>query len=104
MPMKNRIHEKGDELLIQYSWKDKNWHSIEIVAENKVQQMEIDSEFEFITEHYWGFTKKKTQLLNMKSVIRNGAAIPLKSIGWILILEKFTAGILRPLTNGNPFQ
>lgn len=59
MPMKNRIHEKGDELLIQYSWKDKSWHSIEIVAKNKVQQMEIDSEFEFITEHYWGFTKKE---------------------------------------------
>ncbi|PKF73951.1 YqjF family protein [Chryseobacterium sp. PMSZPI] len=59
MPMKNMIHEKKDELLIKYSWKDKNWYSIRITAENKAQQMEADSEFEFITEHYWGFTKKE---------------------------------------------
>lgn len=58
MPMKNRIHHKEEELLIQYSWKDKNWHSIQITAENKMKPMEADSEFEFITEHYYGFTKK----------------------------------------------
>lgn len=59
MPMKNIIREKDDELLIKYSWKDKSWHSIEIKAETQTQPMEEDSEFEFITEHYWGFTKKE---------------------------------------------
>ncbi len=58
MPMKNSIHEKGKELLIKYSWKDKSWHSIEITAENERLKMETNSEFEFITEHYFGFTKK----------------------------------------------
>ncbi|MBL3547151.1 YqjF family protein [Chryseobacterium sp. KMC2] len=58
MPMKNKICESGNELLIKYSWKDKNWHSIQITAENTAQPMESDSEFEFITEHYYGFTKK----------------------------------------------
>lgn len=58
MPMKNLIHHQEEELLIQYSWKDKNWHSIQITAENKMKPMEADSEFEFITEHYYGFTKK----------------------------------------------
>lgn len=57
MPMKNLINKKGDELLISYSWKDKSWHSIQITAENRAQPMENNSEFEFITEHYWGFTK-----------------------------------------------
>ena len=58
MPMKNQIYEKNNELLIKYSWKDKNWHSIKITAENRANPMVNDSEFEFITEHYYGFTKK----------------------------------------------
>lgn len=58
MQMKNLIHQKDDELLIRYSWKDKNWHSIQIIAENAPRPMEANSEFEFITEHYFGFTKK----------------------------------------------
>ncbi|MDM1555950.1 DUF2071 domain-containing protein [Chryseobacterium indologenes] len=59
MPMKNLIHHKEDELLIRYSWKDKSWYSIEITADKIMQPMETDSEFEFITEHYFGFTKKE---------------------------------------------
>ncbi|MGN7705455.1 YqjF family protein [Chryseobacterium sp. JV274] len=59
MPMKNQIHESGDELLIRYSWKDKSWHSIEIMADRTAKLMEENSEFEFITEHYFGFTKKE---------------------------------------------
>lgn len=59
MPMKNKIHEKDNELLIRYSWKDKAWHSIEITAGNQLLKMEADSEFEFITEHYYGFTKRQ---------------------------------------------
>ncbi|MGL6125833.1 YqjF family protein [Chryseobacterium artocarpi] len=59
MPMKNVIREKDGELLIRYSWKDKSWYSIEIKAETNAQPMEENSEFEFITEHYWGFTKKE---------------------------------------------
>ncbi len=74
MPMKNIIRHQEKELLIQYSWKDKNWHSIQITAENKKQPMEADSEFEFITEHYYGFTKKKIKPQNMKSVTPNGIA------------------------------
>lgn len=59
MPMKNQIDESGDELLIRYSWKDKSWHSIQIMAEAIAKPMEENSEFEFITEHYFGFTKKE---------------------------------------------
>jgi len=60
-PMKNKIHQKGEELLIKYSWKDKTWHSIEITAQNVPLKMESNSEFEFITEHYYGFTKKENK-------------------------------------------
>ncbi|MCA6067856.1 DUF2071 domain-containing protein [Chryseobacterium sp. RG1] len=61
MPMKNSIHQKNEELLIKYSWKDKTWHSIEITAENNPLIMKTNSEFEFITEHYYGFTKKENK-------------------------------------------
>ncbi|MEG0927481.1 YqjF family protein [Chryseobacterium sp.] len=59
MPMKNIIHEKEDELLIKYSWKDKSWHSIQLTTDRIAKPMKADSEFEFITEHYFGFTKKE---------------------------------------------
>lgn len=61
MPMKNILHEENGELLIKYSWKDKIWHSIAITAENQPLKMEANSEFEFITEHYYGFTKKENK-------------------------------------------
>lgn len=61
MPMKNFINEKEGELLIKYSWKDKTWHSIEITAESEQLLMEDNSEFEFITEHYFGFTKRENK-------------------------------------------
>jgi uncharacterized protein YqjF (DUF2071 family) len=61
MPMKNCIREKDKELLIKYAWKDKTWHSIEITAENEPLPMENNSEFEFITEHYFGFTKRENK-------------------------------------------
>lgn len=61
MPMENFINEKDGELLIKYSWKDKTWHSIEITAENELLTMQNNSEFEFITEHYFGFTKRENK-------------------------------------------
>ncbi|MBK1897237.1 YqjF family protein [Chryseobacterium paridis] len=58
MQMKNKIQQKDNKLLIKYSWKDKNWHSIELTAGNDALPMKSNSEFEFITEHYYGFTKR----------------------------------------------
>lgn len=66
MPMKNFINEKEGELLIKYSWKDKTWHSIEITAETGQLPMENNSEFEFITEHYFGFTKRENKTSEYK--------------------------------------
>lgn len=59
MPMQNTIHHTDNEVLIRYSWKDRTWHSITVTAGNNPLPMKPDSEFEFITEHYFGFTKKK---------------------------------------------
>lgn len=59
LKMKNKMEYTDNDLIVTYSWKDKDWYSIQITAESKSQTMEDDSEFEFITEHYWGFTKKE---------------------------------------------
>lgn len=58
LKMKNKMEYTDNDLIVTYSWKDKDWYSMQITAESKSQKMEDDSEFEFITEHYWGFTKK----------------------------------------------
>lgn len=58
MKMTNQMHYSEDDLIVKYSWKDKNWYSMEITAESISRTMEDESEFEFITEHYWGFTKR----------------------------------------------
>lgn len=57
LTMRNSIVEQEGNFLIKYSWKDKNWHCIHIKADNKPLPMDGNSEFEFITEHYYGFTK-----------------------------------------------
>lgn len=59
VPMKSFIFEKENELQVKYSWKDKIWNSIQITAGATARPMEKGSEFEFITEHYFGFTKNK---------------------------------------------
>ncbi|MDY0932369.1 DUF2071 domain-containing protein [Chryseobacterium sp. CFBP8996] len=59
LKMKNKMEYTDNDLIVTYSWKDKDWYSMQITAESKSQTMEDDSEFEFITEHYWGFTKKE---------------------------------------------
>lgn len=58
MPMKNSMTQDDNEISVKYSWKEGKWYSMEITAENIAMPMENESEFEFITEHYFGFTKK----------------------------------------------
>ena len=50
--------ETGEEkLAISYAWKNKTWNEIKVVANSKSEEIRIGSEEEFITEHYWGYTK-----------------------------------------------
>ncbi|MBD3906872.1 DUF2071 domain-containing protein [Chryseobacterium sp. Ch-15] len=56
--MKNEMHYNDNDLIVKYFWNEEHWNFIQINADSKAQKMENDSEFEFITEHYWGFTKR----------------------------------------------
>ncbi|MBB4803767.1 uncharacterized protein YqjF (DUF2071 family) [Flavobacterium nitrogenifigens] len=56
--MRHEIHENENTNTFIYQWKnDKEWNTIEIETKKDLSQIEIDSEAEFITEHYFGYTK-----------------------------------------------
>ncbi len=58
MPMQHKWEMTDNALNIEYNWrKNKHWNSISIESENKLLDIAIGSEEEFITEHYWGYSK-----------------------------------------------
>jgi uncharacterized protein YqjF (DUF2071 family) len=58
MKMKHFHVEKTDEIETCYEWKYKNkWNKLAASSQKKSMPMAINSEEEFIAEHYWGYTK-----------------------------------------------
>ena len=58
LPMKHtlKVHENSREFI--YQWKIKNkWNKIHVKTNKNPIAIEVDSEAEFITEHYFGYTK-----------------------------------------------
>lgn len=63
VPMNHTLEINEDSLTIEYKWKKGNWNSFQIFASNALTEIANGTEEEFITEHYWGYTKiseKKT--------------------------------------------
>lgn len=60
MPMRHSVIMEKEELKVEYGWKrGKTWHSMRATTESKSTLISEGSEEEFITEHYWGYTKLK---------------------------------------------
>lgn len=57
MPMKHTWITSIDTLTVEYKWKKKQWNIFKVIADKTSKQIINDSEEEFITEHYWGYTK-----------------------------------------------
>ncbi|WET01124.1 DUF2071 domain-containing protein [Flavobacterium sp. YJ01] len=56
--MRHEIIENINTNTFIYQWKNcKEWNTIEIETKRNLSKIEIDSEAEFITEHYFGYTK-----------------------------------------------
>lgn len=56
--MGHEVIEKKDTSTFIYQWKnDQKWNTIQIETKKNPVAIEIDSEGEFITEHYFGYTK-----------------------------------------------
>jgi len=58
LPMKHSVLKNTKTTDILYQWKtNKKWNTILVETENIVSEIELNSEAEFITEHYFGYTK-----------------------------------------------
>ncbi|MEL7530494.1 MAG: DUF2071 domain-containing protein [Bacteroidota bacterium] len=57
--MKHEWVEDQNELRVRYEWKEKGqWQYMQVDADPKGQSLEMGSEEEYITEHFWGYTRK----------------------------------------------
>lgn len=57
MKMDHEWISNGNNNEIKYSWKKDKWNSIKVTSETESKIIQQGSEEEFITEHYWGYTK-----------------------------------------------
>lgn len=57
MPMGHSWATSGDTLTVEYKWKKKQWNVLKIETGKAPKPIVSGSEEEFITEHYWGYTK-----------------------------------------------
>ncbi|MBC3788076.1 YqjF family protein [Spirosoma utsteinense] len=58
-PMRHSWRQTGDTQAIQYDWKvGSDWNHIRVHADRVGHALVADSEEAFITEHYWGYTKR----------------------------------------------
>lgn len=56
--MRHEIIENKNTNTFMYQWKNnKEWNTIEIETKKDLSKIEMDSEAEFITEHYFGYTQ-----------------------------------------------
>jgi uncharacterized protein YqjF (DUF2071 family) len=63
LPMRHSIVATRDALNVSYAWRHsftgvKTWHSLAVEASPEPQPISAGSEEEFVTEHYWGYTKR----------------------------------------------
>ena len=58
MEMKHKTIEEIENIQVSYSWKNNDhWDKVSVKADNKAVDFKENTEVEFITEHFWGYTK-----------------------------------------------
>lgn len=65
LPMKHKWDFTRDSLSITYNWRVKGkWQGLSVLADSNLSEIIADSETEFITEHYWGYSKQNNSVTN----------------------------------------
>lgn len=65
MKMGHRWEQLTDHRLVEYRWlNNKKWNSFSVKSSFDPKPIEIGSESEFITEHYWGYSKVSNEKSN----------------------------------------
>lgn len=57
MPTRHQWIEGDNTLTVEYGWKKGEWNMLKVVADKTPVDIKPYSEEEFITEHFWGYTK-----------------------------------------------
>jgi hypothetical protein len=58
LPMRHQWASDTDQIKVSYDWQfNQQWQSMRVTAEAAGQNLVENSEEEFITEHYWGYTR-----------------------------------------------
>ena len=57
LPMRHQWETTKDSVRVEYSWKSVRWNSFQLSAGANASSIRDGSEEEFITEHYWGYTR-----------------------------------------------
>ena len=60
VPMTHTLETNADNQLVEYRWKKKgHWNRIKAIAGLDLKPVAAESIEEFISEHYWGYTKRR---------------------------------------------
>jgi uncharacterized protein YqjF (DUF2071 family) len=63
LPMRHSLEHKDGRVLAEYQWRrGKRWETLAMTATGEPQQSAQASHEEFITEHYWGYTARRSGL------------------------------------------
>ena len=62
MSMTHEWKVESGRLQVMYSWKKSTWHSIRVSGLAQAVAIQGSSEEEFITEHFWGYTRLQDQV------------------------------------------
>ena len=57
VPMRHKWRESEQSRVVSYRWKTGDWQKLQVVADKVSIPIDAGSHEEFITEHYWGYTK-----------------------------------------------
>lgn len=68
LPMQHNWLQQDDQLTVRYAWRKGRWHAFAVAAQGDPAEMAEGSEAEFITEHYWGYTRLTPQRTNSYAV------------------------------------
>lgn len=59
VPMNHKWISNESVIIVDYNWRRFKWHTLSVTANNTPELIKSDSEEEFITQHFWGYSQKK---------------------------------------------
>jgi uncharacterized protein YqjF (DUF2071 family) len=60
LPMRSEVVDRDGEVSARYEWRRGNkWEHVSMFAHGEPQSISVGSHEEFITEHYWGYTRRR---------------------------------------------